>query len=98
MSKVSPYLRRAEGRYMHWCPGCNRMHPLPDGWTFNGDVNRPTFTPSFKHTIGQNPDGSFITCRYILTNGVLNFCNDCHHPLSGKPVPLPELPEHATEF
>jgi len=27
------------------------MHRLPDGWTFvNGDLNKPTFTPSFMHT------------------------------------------------
>lgn len=48
--KVSPYLRRTEVGYTHWCPGCEQMHPLPDSWTFNGDVNKPTFTPSFKQS------------------------------------------------
>jgi uncharacterized protein DUF6527 len=51
MGQVSPYLRRSSGGYTHWCPGCLEMHRLPDsGWTFNGDLNKPTFQPSFKHT------------------------------------------------
>jgi hypothetical protein len=32
-----------------FCPGCNRAHTIktsPDGWGWNGDVERPTFTPS----------------------------------------------------
>lgn len=49
MGQVSKYLRKNENGYTHWCPACKEMHPLPDGWNFNGDVNKPTFTPSFKH-------------------------------------------------
>ena len=95
MSQVSPYLRRGEDRYFHWCPGCERMHPLPDTWTFvNGDLNKPTFLPSFKHTLGfkDGKEEQPIICHYVLTDGILNFCGDCHHALSGKSVPLPELP------
>lgn len=51
MGQVSAYLRRATGAYMHWCPGCKELHQLPDRWSFNGDVNKPTFSPSFKHTL-----------------------------------------------
>jgi hypothetical protein len=47
--QVSPKLRRGEGAYFHWCPACEEMHILPDSWHFNGDLNRPTFSPSFKH-------------------------------------------------
>lgn len=50
MNQVSPVLRRAADRYFHWCPACEEMHPLPDSWTFDGNVNKPTFAPSFKHT------------------------------------------------
>jgi hypothetical protein len=86
------------------------MHILPDGWSFNGNVDCPTFTPSFKHegikTI-KDENGRWTgeweydvngkpirdVCHYILTNGVLNYCADCTHDLSGKSVSLPELPE-----
>jgi len=50
MGQASPYLRRNQDGYAHWCPACKQMHRLPDSWDFNGDVNRPTFTPSFKHS------------------------------------------------
>jgi hypothetical protein len=39
------------GRIVHfWCPGCDDAHQVsiehPDGWGFNGDLERPTITPS----------------------------------------------------
>lgn len=86
--QVSAKLRRGEGRYFHWCPGCNAMHQLPDRWTFDGNLGRPTFTPSFLHD-GSRPERR---CHYILTAGILNFCGDCHHALKGQSVPLPDLP------
>lgn len=86
-SQVSSKLRRAEGRYIHWCPGCENLHPLPDSWTFNGDLERPTFTPSFRQHLG---DGT--VCHYFVTDGKIHFCGDSHHGLAGKIVPLPDLP------
>lgn len=50
MNQVSPVLRRYEGGYAHWCPGCGEMHRLPDSWRFDGNLRQPTFTPSLKHT------------------------------------------------
>ncbi len=50
MGQVSAKLRRAQNGYIHWCPPCGETHRLPDGWTFDGNVDRPTFSPSFKHT------------------------------------------------
>lgn len=30
-----------------WCAGCNTHHAInPKGWTWNGDTERPTFSPS----------------------------------------------------
>lgn len=46
-------LRIAEGgRLLFHCPGCKEMHQVQVGegsgprWGFNGDYDRPTFTPS----------------------------------------------------
>lgn len=41
----------APGYRVHFhCPGCKDIHWIvtdtPDGWGFNGDYERPTFTPS----------------------------------------------------
>jgi hypothetical protein len=101
MGQVSAKLRRAEGGYAHWCPGCERMHVVPDGWEFDGDVERPTFKPSVRITYngcdaGQLRDGKrapSACCHYTLTAGKLQFCGDSTHALAGKTVPLPPLPE-----
>jgi uncharacterized protein DUF6527 len=47
-----PRARRAEGNRVHfWCPGCDEVHGIVHGdpatcWTWNGDLERPTFSPS----------------------------------------------------
>ena len=50
-------LRTIEGgRLMFWCPGCECAHAVATGqgpgprWSFNGDHDRPTFTPSILAT------------------------------------------------
>lgn len=108
MSQVSVKLRRASGAYTHWCPACEEMHQLPDSWNFDGNLEFPTFTPSFKHrgmqTVKVNGkwNGEWVldaagnpiprVCHYILTAGVLNFCADCTHSMAGEKKLLPDLP------
>jgi hypothetical protein len=85
------------------------MHQLPDSWTFDSNLESPTFTPSFKHSGLQmiyangkwtgewkrDSAGNTIPfiCHYVLTAGILNFCGDCTHTSAGKAVPLPMLPD-----
>lgn len=42
--------RGEENRVLFWCPGCDETHVIvdggPNGWTFNGDLEAPTFHPS----------------------------------------------------
>ena len=43
------------GKVGFWCPGCNHMHVVGIStgvcdWGFNGNYDRPTFTPSVKVT------------------------------------------------
>jgi len=101
--QVSPKLRRAVNGYVHWCPGCEETHVVPDIWIFDGDLNRPTFTPSVKITYngpdaGQARDGGRrapqACCHYFLTAGRLKFCSDSSHALAGATVDLPDLPLH----
>ena len=55
MSRLSKLLRGTEGNgLMFWCPGCDGAHRITYGdgsgphpcWTWNGDADKPTFTPS----------------------------------------------------
>ena len=109
MGQVSSKLRRGHDCFFHWCPACEEMHPLPDSWTFDGDLENPTFHPSFRHTglktvkvdgewTGdwvRDADGKTIplVCHYNLIAGKLQFCNDCTHSFGTKEVDLPQLPE-----
>lgn len=56
-------LRTAEGgRLLFHCPGCNENHQVqvgdgPGAWGFNGDHERPTFTPSILLRSGHHVRG-----------------------------------------
>ena len=74
---------------MFWCPGCECSHVYwvsgadKPAWKFNGDIDKPTFTPSLRTTydVGR-------CCHLFLTDGVLRYCSDSYHSLAGKDVPL----------
>lgn len=113
MNQVSSKLRRVNGGFAHWCPGCEEIHVLPDSWKFNGNLGSPSFVPSFKHSgvrrifVDGNWTGNWkrdgdgntvpLACHYILTDGQLNFQKDCSHQLASKVVPLPNLPAGFTD-
>lgn len=46
MSAFGKKLRRRTGGYGFWCEGCEEFHGVTDGWSFNGDPEKPTFSPS----------------------------------------------------
>lgn len=106
---MSDILRKIPAGHLLWCPGCETTHVLPaNGWMFNGNCERPSFSPSFKHSGMQrlfehgrwtgewkrDAAGAPIpfVCHYILTAGVLNYCGDSTHALAGRAVPLQPVP------
>lgn len=77
--------------YMFYCPGCDIPHsvyvdkPSPSNgcqWSFNGDMEKPTFSPSFLIP-GQ--------CHCYITNGRIQFLSDCTHALAGRTVDIPDM-------
>lgn len=102
MNQVSAYLRRYKAGFVHWCPGCDELHaiavdaPNSNGarWSFNGNLEKPTFGPSINIRIYGGERGTQPTevCHYFLIDGQLQFCSDTTHALSGQTVPLPPLP------
>lgn len=78
-----------------WCPGCEMLHAPqikgPKAWTFNDDHDRPTFAPSIlvQFTMGDEQR----RCHSFVQEGQIEFLSDCTHPLAGKTVPMPELPD-----
>ena len=96
----------AEGEsYQFECP-CGHIHHVwvrrPDQnknfeWGFNGSLEKPTFTPSLKvsHPGDQSRGGNIppYCCHSFITDGNIQFLSDCTHPLAGKTVELPEIPD-----
>lgn len=95
--------------FNHWCPGCDAPHGiwveqpnrLNAKWTFNGNQELPTFSPSIrcfhwsKYKEDATPaDGAIeITdCHYFIVDGIIRYCGDCKHKLNGQTVPLPAWP------
>lgn len=86
-------LRTIEGgRLGFYCPGCQEMHQVrvvPDGgspcWGFNGDHDRPTFTPSVLvrsgHHLPEHRPGKPCWCTYNAANPdkpAVFTCDVCH--------------------
>lgn len=93
-----------QGGYGHWCPGCNFGHeinvdqPNASGakWTFDGNMERPTFAPSINMRWGSYVDSKCEhkggVCHYFIRDGQIQFCPDSTHALAGQTVPLPDIP------
>jgi hypothetical protein len=116
MGQIIAKMRNTTQGFSWWCPACEQGHPLPSkyGWTFDGNLEAPTFTPSFKHT-GKQPinvdgvwtgewvrdkDGKAVDwcCHYIITAGQVAYCSDCTHSLAGKTILMPDLPPHLRDI
>lgn len=79
-------------------PGVERSPhtaPMSAGWGFNGDLERPTLTPSVLSTCTLGPEHTPFACHSFVTDGRIQFLGDCTHPLANQTVDLPELPELA---
>lgn len=101
MGALSQKLRSVEGgNFAHWCPGCQEMHvfyvgtPTSKGskWSFDGNLARPTFTPSMNITVGPWENGEIERCHYFLSAGRIQFLGDCTHAIKSQTVDLPDLP------
>jgi hypothetical protein len=94
-----------ETTLLFYCPGCDEAHQIRvsgDGevWGFNGDFNKPTFTPSYLTWIDANPNagkeyrkGRYFTgwlCHSFIKDGQIQFLGDCTHELANQTVDLPE--------
>jgi hypothetical protein len=56
-------------------------------WSFNGNMDKPTFSPSLVY-----PDKK-PRCHLFLTDGRIQYLSDCGHALAGQTVDLPFLPK-----
>lgn len=91
------------------CPGCDEYVYIPvtgpRAWTFNGDVESPTLSPSILRQgvdwptedeltrihAGEDVPARPVRCHCFISNGVIEFLSDCTHALAGQKVPMPTL-------
>lgn len=95
MAKIKSF---SDGRYLGFhCPGCKYDHAFTDGswkgdpahknhWDFNGDFDRPTFRPSLL-VWASDPSKR---CHSFVTDGQIQFLDDCFHELKGQTVEIPD--------
>ena len=91
MKRLSKVLAEgSDGSHWFMCPGCDSPVRIK-GWALDGNVDRPTFSPSVLTTM---PDGnSKYVCHSFIRDGKIQFLGDCTHELRGQTVDLPELPD-----
>jgi len=83
----------------YWCQGCESIHQVvtrgPGAWGYNGNPDKPTFTPSVLVHYDYGPPEARVhkVCHTFITDGMVQFLGDCTHALAGKTEPLPDLPE-----
>lgn len=94
-----------DGYTLFRCPACGTAHALavkgPQAWGWNGDGDRPTFTPSVLVTHEAKPGASEEfkewrterRCHSFITDGRIQFLSDCTHELAGQTVDLPNWKE-----
>lgn len=82
-----------DGMYTFQCPACGCCHyfatkenPHCSGetWTWNGDAEKPTVSPS----INVEPIGKRGRCHFHVKDGRIHFCGDCGHDMKGQIVDM----------
>ena len=99
---VSSILRRkATGHIYFECPGCGVPHGLrivpkdyvkAEGeqvWTWNEDVDKPTFNPSVVVNYWFGAKRESRVCHSWIKDGFIQFLDDCTHSLKGQTVSIP---------
>lgn len=96
-SKLYKLETENEAIILFHCLGCDRSHPYRvrssdpkrPVWSFNGDVEKPSFSPSLLvHGSAETP-----RCHLFVTDGQIRYCSDSEHDLAGQVVALPDWKE-----
>lgn len=83
-------VRLDEHEWVFECPGCHCSHAVNEGWSFNGDVVRPTFLPSILvcGVVNAEDDPTPTRCHSYVADGQIQFLADSTHKLARQTVDL----------
>lgn len=74
-------LRVTTDGYLAYCPGCSCYHFFDRRWKFDGNFDKPTFTPSLV-VVGDGVETP-LKCHSFLTAGHWYYLLDSTHELAG---------------
>lgn len=81
-------------KFLFNCAGCGQIHWFQtEGspkWTFNGDFERPTLSPSLLVTWPQSEGKRDGVCHFFVKDGQMQFLGDCTHGNAGKTLEMPD--------
>jgi hypothetical protein len=86
--------------YLFFCPGCKCGHGVwttqpnkatGSRWTFNGDMERPTFSPSILLKTEILHGQVVSVCHSFVRDGKIQYLGDCTHALAGKTIDMVEI-------
>ena len=87
------------GGQVFLCPGCKSVHAININgprWTYNGNPDAPTFTPSILVTYDGADTGEDDApperCHSFVNEGMIQFLGDSTHALAGQTVEIPDWP------
>lgn len=106
-NRNNPDFPPSAGVIVIFCPGCKHNHYIhtkeknSNGamWTFNGDFERPTFSPSLhiwyaktdENCVPLVPEQRHTVCHSFITDGMIQILADSDNELKGQTVPLPDI-------
>lgn len=73
------------------CPGCKELHALDTTWQFNGNLDKPTVSPSVLVRGWLNEKFPNGVCHSFIKDGMIQFLGDCSHELKNQTVELLEI-------
>jgi hypothetical protein len=99
MKAVDSWNEKQGDTYLFQCPGCDCSHRIATTlgkringptWTFNGDLDKPTISPSLRVRWNYGEDQKPQVCHSFIKDGMIQYLGDCTHHLKGQTVELPE--------
>jgi hypothetical protein len=66
-----------------------RVEGGPNVWSWNGNLERPTFAPSIRVGWDHGEERTPVVCHSFVRDGRIEFLADSTHALAGQTVELP---------
>jgi hypothetical protein len=108
---MSKFVLETKEYWLIRCPAQNGHHTIPKvgrtgaSWTFNGNYERPTFSPSVNDLVNPSDHKHFNPecpadqrCHFSVTDGRIKYHEDCTHSFKGQTVDMLPWDEDTVKY